>query len=70
MPEIRNTILDIRRVEVMVRMIMMGMTMVFLVIAMRERPALGRIVGAPARPRGRLKFISDGGQCLFSCYNM
>jgi hypothetical protein len=51
----------------MVRVITMGMIVVFVVIAIREGPALLSIVGAPTRPRGRLKYLSDGCQCLFSC---
>ena len=67
MREISNSIFDVRRVEVMVRVITMGMIVVFVVIAIREGPALLSIVGAPTRPRGRLKYLSDGCQCLFSC---
>jgi hypothetical protein len=40
MLEISNSLVDVRRVEVMVRVIMMGMIVVFVVIAPSEGPAL------------------------------
>ena len=49
----------------MVRVIMMGMIVVFVVIALREGPAHHNIIGVAARPCGRLKFLGIVDQCLF-----
>jgi hypothetical protein len=55
----------------MVSVIMMGMIMVFTVITTREGTGLHSIMGASARPGGRVKFLGNGGQSLFSsCFHV
>jgi hypothetical protein len=65
MLEISNSIVDVRRVKVMVRVVMI---MVFVVNAFREGTALHNIIGVvAARPCRRFKFLGNDGRCLFPC---
>jgi hypothetical protein len=65
MLEISNSIFDVRREEVMVRVVMI---VVFLMNAFREGTALHNIIGViAARPCGRFKFLGNVGRCLFPC---
>jgi hypothetical protein len=68
MLEISNSIFDVRRVEVMVRVLMMRMIVVFVMNAFNEGTALHNIIDVVAtRPCGRFKFLGHVGRCLFPC---